>query len=474
MGNERTAPASVAEKAEGTARDTEAERVETGATGSSRGRKGGFETPTIDLREVQTRDVDFVRTCSFDEAAGLDRHTKYGAERDYRETGGRKNGGGSRSSASKAAIPDSELVIVGEVCWWCYSRQKWHRDTFACQSCSLARAVHNDRRISSRSTSGVEPCSSKFGAYNEAHDHGTQDTQQSCQYKARSGYAGRSCRTKSDDFTYHNGTSPGPRITKPAVIPVSRGNLGCYQKHTCAPGHGSGGDRFNTFGSEHNSGGFCRQLDLIGRPGAYISRQFGPRERCVSGDSRGQRSSQTKEASKALAPESHSPFCLDGSSEAEAKTRQTGIVERRPSQRVGQVANKVRDWELKSAIPMPHHWQPAGHYRHTKETSRRARGPRHEAPTVQLVFPLHVHRFPRRTSTGSPYRPETPLHRSMPEDEPYIHSPQPSRSMPMLKDPPEPEHIPEHLDTSSNNYDSRPPIPSNARLASKSFTIRQP
>lgn len=171
---------------------------------------------------------------------------------------------------------------------------------------------------------------------------------------------------------------------------------------------------------------------------------------------------------------------LDGSSE-ELNTQQFRAVERRPSQKpIKQVATRIRELELKNAIPMPKHFRPAGHTRHdNNNTGHRSQLHRDEKPDVDLIFPLHVRRFPRRTSDGSPFRPGTPLHHSIPEEDPYIHAPQPARSMPMLKDPPEPEHdpqplaVPETLDTSRGNHDGFAIASGYGRRASRNFAVRR-
>lgn len=51
---------------------------------------------------------------------------------------------------------------------------------------------------------------------------------------------------------------------------------------------------------------------------------------------------------------------------------------------------------------------------------------------VPFVFPLHVKRFVRRSAQGTPVRPETPLYRSVADDEPLIHAPKPTKSIPLL------------------------------------------
>ena len=162
---------------------------------------------------------------------------------------------------------------------------------------------------------------------------------------------------------------------------------------------------------------------------------------------------------------------LDGPSEAEVKGQQ---VERRvPQVPSGQVAARIRALELINAVPMPQHFQPAGHTRHAKV--HRHHPHVDDEPTVELIFPLHVRRFPRRTITGSPCRPESPIHRSIPQGEPYIHCPQPARSMPMLRDPPEPEPQPEtkSLETSRNNQQHPVICPDSARRMSENPSTRR-
>jgi hypothetical protein len=59
-----------------------------------------------------------------------------------------------------------------------------------------------------------------------------------------------------------------------------------------------------------------------------------------------------------------------------------------------------------------------------------------ERKDVQSVYPLHYKRFSRRTSSGLPLRkPETPLYRSEPDQDAFIHSPKPVRSFPALATP---------------------------------------
>lgn len=159
------------------------------------------------------------------------------------------------------------------------------------------------------------------------------------------------------------------------------------------------------------------------------------------------------------------PVGLDGSlEEAESSRPRTLKRLRTPRQKPpSQVASRIRELELKNAIPMPKHFRPAGHTRHNHDhDSGNHRSQLHldKKPNVDLIFPLRVRRFPRRDASGAPIRPETPLHRSVPEEEPYIHSPQPARSMPMLKDPPEhdshPTPGPEAFDTPRGKHEEEP------------------
>lgn len=67
-----------------------------------------------------------------------------------------------------------------------------------------------------------------------------------------------------------------------------------------------------------------------------------------------------------------------------------------------------------------------------------AQGQPAEKSNVPIVYPLHYKRFMRRTTSATPVRPETPIYKSkQPVDEPVIHSPKPTRSMPSLPAPAE-------------------------------------
>ena len=60
-----------------------------------------------------------------------------------------------------------------------------------------------------------------------------------------------------------------------------------------------------------------------------------------------------------------------------------------------------------------------------------------DKPSAPVVYPLHYKRFVRRTSSGTPVSPETPLYRSQPDDKPMIHAPRPTKSIPILETPAE-------------------------------------
>lgn len=170
------------------------------------------------------------------------------------------------------------------------------------------------------------------------------------------------------------------------------------------------------------------------------------------------------ETSHASSHNRESQVGLDGSLEEAESSRPRALKRLRTREKPpSQVASRIRELELKNAIPMPKHFRPAGHTRHGHDHdsgNHRSQLHRDEERNVDLIFPLRVRRFPRRDASGAPIRPETPLHRSVPEEEPYIHSPQPARSMPMLKDPPEhdshPTPGPEAFDTPCGNHEEEP------------------
>ncbi len=75
------------------------------------------------------------------------------------------------------------------------------------------------------------------------------------------------------------------------------------------------------------------------------------------------------------------------------------------------------------------------------------------------VYPLHYKRFTRRTSGGVPLtaKPETPIYRSLPDDEPFIHAPKPTKNIPELRTP-EGLSMPTRPDETKSSYFASPGI----------------
>ena len=90
---------------------------------------------------------------------------------------------------------------------------------------------------------------------------------------------------------------------------------------------------------------------------------------------------------------------------------------------------------------------------------------------VPIVYPLHYKRFVRRTSSGTPLRPETPLYRSLSDDEPMIHAPRPTRSIPAIKTPPEMPKVAEALKGAGSIMSQEPKAPGQA-IAPASFLMQ--
>ncbi|KAK6440444.1 hypothetical protein LTR95_003330 [Oleoguttula sp. CCFEE 5521] len=100
-----------------------------------------------------------------------------------------------------------------------------------------------------------------------------------------------------------------------------------------------------------------------------------------------------------------------------------------------------------------------------------------ERPEVEFVFPLHVRRFPRRGSRGSILRPESPLHRSkVPDEEMYIHAPQPGRRVSGIFEPAVSALTPAPavLDTSRDDNDPEIVVSGFGRRRSPSLTLASP
>jgi hypothetical protein len=355
-------------------------------------------------------------------------------ERVGSQTTCRRNSSRSRRFAAESASPDRQRVVIGQVCDGCHWKKGYTADGVNCchrhcQPCAArssgdipsGRSHDCTQRATSIGCAGHESCSKDI-----CNNATVRPVDSDLEVSLPQGYPER-----GQKYTYtHDDTRSCSRRVHGAVLSSLDG---------CTPSDNTKGCAADT----------CEKLHTAQ---AQISCAFPPND----------------------------PLGLDGSSE-EAKSDRPRAVERRRTRREkapSQVASRIRELELKNAMPAPLHFRPAGHTRHDHyNRNHRSQLHRDEKPNVDLIFPLHVRRFPRRTSDGSPYRPETPLHRSIPDEEPYIHAPQPARSMPMLKDPPEhdshPSPKPELLDTSHGNQDGFAVASGYGRCASKNFAVRR-
>lgn len=332
------------------------------------------------------------------------------------------SGGRSRrSTTASTTSSDGQRLVVGQVCHGCHDKKNGIADREANTCCRSYAAIPPDTTSSTRSYDYT-----KSATFIESLAH----------------------KCSSRDICDRAASQPVEHDTK---IPLPR---------RCS-------ERGQEYAYARNDARFCS------RP---IRRAiFSSYDGCTPSDNTNEFPAETCETSQsfqdkatyALPHNRESPVGLDGSLE-EAESSQPRALERRRTRREkppGQVASRIRELELKNAIPMPKHFRPAGHTRHDHDRdtgNHRSQLHRDEKPDVDLIFPLRVRRFPRRGADGAPIRPETPLHRSIPDEEPHIHSPQPARSMPMLKDPPEMDSHsppkPETLDTSRINQEEEPHV----------------
>lgn len=94
-----------------------------------------------------------------------------------------------------------------------------------------------------------------------------------------------------------------------------------------------------------------------------------------------------------------------------------------------------------------------------------------DPPGEPVVAPLRTKRGSTKTANLLPYRPETPIHRSIPDDDPYIHAPQPERSISGIVEPHEQaQHL---LDTSRGNDDGFAISSGFGRRLAKHFAVRR-
>lgn len=326
------------------------------------------------------------------------------------------SGGRSRRSTTASTSSDGQRLVVGQVCHRCHNKKGGPASREANTCCQPCAAISSDATSSARSYDYTQSAT-----FVESLAH----------------------KCSSRDICDHAAGQPAEHDTK---VPLPR---------RCS-------ERGQQYADARNDARFCsrpiRRAIFSSYDGCTASDNTNdfPAETCETSQS-----SQDK-ASYAFPRNCESPVGLDGSLE-EAESSQPRALERRRTRREkppGQVASRIRELELKNAIPMPKHFRPVGHTRHDHDNDNgkhRSQLHRDEKPDVDLIFPLRVRRFPRRGADGTPIRPETPLHCSIPEEEPHIHSPQPARSMPMLKDPPEHDSLPSpkpaNLDTSHGNHE---------------------
>ena len=373
----------------------------------SNGSRHGAASPALAMRQVRLRNglgadtVSVPRSCT-ERASG--QTTRRGSG----------SGGRSRRSTTASDSSDGQRLVVGQVCHGRHSEEG---------------------AIAGRAADSCHQCCAAT----------TSDQSQSCTQSATSVEYSEP-KPFSRDVCDHAASRQVDRNPK---VPLSRRCSERSQEHAYA----------------HNDSRSCSRpvrraifSSYDGSTSSYNADDF-PNEPCKTSPS------SQAETSHALSHNRESPVGLDGSlEEAESSRPRTLKRLRTPRQKPpSQVASRIRELELKNAIPMPKHFRPAGHTRHDHDHdsgNHRSQLHRDEKPNVDLIFPLRVRRFPRRDASGAPVRPETPLHRSVPEEEPYIHSPQPARSMPMLKDPPEhdshPTPKPEISDTSHGKHEEEP------------------
>lgn len=406
----------------GETRYTEAEELETRGPSDIHGSRHRAPTPSLAVRQVRIRNG----RCTDTDCLSRSRN-----ERVDSQTACCRNSSRGRRSAAKSASTDRQRLVVGQVCCGCHRKEErgsGGSPNSCYRHCKFCAARSSEAWPSDRSYDGT---------------HSTT----SIECSTDTGFRGETCASvRAADFE--------------STVPVPRKHSVCCKKYTYT--HDDTNPDRRATRSECDG---CTSPHNTSSPSAdTCKRAYSPQS----------------DAACAISPNRESPLELDGTSE-EVKTNQPRALERRRTRAErapSQVASRIRELELMNAMPMPRHFRPAGHTRHDNDNrSHRSQLHRDEKPNVDLIFPLHVRRFPRRTSDGSPFRPGIPLHHSIPEEEPYIHAPQPSRSMPMLKDPPESERQstpkPQILDTSRGNQDGFAIASGYGRRESRNFAVRR-
>jgi hypothetical protein len=407
----------------GETRYTEAEALEAGDSLESNGCRYGAASPDFTMRQVWIRNGLCV------DAVGVPRSSDERVGSQTTCCGG-SSGGRSRRSTTESASSDGQRLVIGQVCHRCHDEKGNISDRTANSCLRPCAATPSDRSHScTQSATSIESSEHK-GFSRDICDNATS---RSVDHDPKVPLP-RRCSERSQEYAYSR------NVTKPCSRPMRRTIFGSYDGYTTPDN--TDGSPIETYESSHPS--------------------------------------QAK-ASCALPHDRESSVGLDGSLE-EAESSRPRTVSRRRTRREkppGQVASRIRELELKNAIPMPKHFRPAGHTRHDHDHdsgNHRSQLHRDQKPDVDLIFPLRVRRFPRRGADGNPIRPETPLHRSVPEEEPYIHSPQPARSMPMLKDPSDHDLHPTpkpNLDTSSGKHEEEPHV-NTPKPAQSMPTLRDP
>lgn len=472
LGNSRDAATTHTTTAEDFARNIEAEGFKAGSVHGACGPRGGTTTPPIRLREVQSRDMYDGAAYCFNEALASNDYAGPRSQRGYCEIRGRKDGSRSGSSTTKATVSDTERVVLGKEYGFCEDQardQSYLVEADSGHSCDRGPRDCDELHSGDGSSSCACHFFGKQPSRGWAFDDKASHAQQGCEHNARLGYAERLFQHECSSGNGKCSDSSRTNTHVPIDVALPRRHSASHQEHTCSCNNVTYADRCCS-GSESRTISTRAPADATDTSRFSVAQQFSHGERPLCRVPFASKDIQSTPKSPSLAPSCQGPFPLDGSSEAEGKTQQATVA-RRPSQgqTVGQVASRIRELELKSAIHMPHHFQPAGHYRHV---SKKAQARRDDS-SVDLIFPLHIHRFPRRASDGTPHRPETPIHRSVPDDEPYIHSPQPSRSMPMLKDPPESETKPEPHNSPHASHDDSGTATRSSHPANRSFAVHR-
>lgn len=136
------------------------------------------------------------------------------------------------------------------------------------------------------------------------------------------------------------------------------------------------------------------------------------------------------------------------------------------------MAERIRALEAKTSSSLLRKFRPTKSTKNVSQSKARTfERPSPGAPGNNLIAPLRTRRSVFKATELSPHRPETPIHRSIPEDDPYIHSPQPERSLPKIVEPL--EQAQHTLDTSRGNDDGFAISSGFGRRVAKNFAVRR-